>query len=106
MGPTGRIRHNDHHHHSGLALFTPADVFHGRVAAVAAIRQATLDAAYLAHPERFPNAPPRVRLPPDAVFINPMNSETVAVAGLPSTEVSSAVFATSPYLPDGGVLAT
>ncbi|MCW5790243.1 MAG: integrase core domain-containing protein [Polyangiaceae bacterium] len=23
--------HNDEHHHAGLALFTPADVFHGRV---------------------------------------------------------------------------
>ena len=26
--------HNDEHHHAGLALFTPADVFDGRVAAV------------------------------------------------------------------------
>jgi putative transposase len=24
--------HNNRHHHSGLALFTPADVFHGRIA--------------------------------------------------------------------------
>lgn len=72
--------HNDDHHHAGLALFTPADVFHGRVAAVAAIRQATLDAAYLAHPERFPNGPPRVLLPPTAVHINPIATETVEVS--------------------------
>jgi putative transposase len=45
---------NDDHHHAGLALFTPADVFYGRVGEVAAIRQAALDAAYAAHPERFP----------------------------------------------------
>jgi hypothetical protein len=31
--------HNNDHHHAGLALFTPADVFHGRVSEVAAIRQ-------------------------------------------------------------------
>jgi putative transposase len=72
--------HNDHHHHSGLALFTPRDVFHGRVTAVAAIRQATLDAAYLAHPERFPNGPPRVPLPPSAVYINPLATETLEVS--------------------------
>jgi len=72
--------HNDHHHHSGLALFTPADVFCGRVAAVAAVRQATLDAAYLAHPERFPNGAPRVPLPPPAVHINPIPAETVQVS--------------------------
>lgn len=72
--------HNNHHHHSGLALFTPADVFYGRVPAIAAIRQAALDAAYRAHPERFPNGPPRVRLPPPAVYINPIASETVVVS--------------------------
>ena len=31
--------HNDDHHHSSLALFTPADVFFGRVEVVAAARQ-------------------------------------------------------------------
>jgi len=71
--------HNDHHHHSGLALFTPADVFHGRVAEVAAVRQAALDAAYRAHPERFPNGAPGVPLPPAAVYINPIFTEAVQV---------------------------
>jgi putative transposase len=74
--------HNDEHHHSGLALFTPAEVFDGRVAAVAAIRQAALDAAYAAHPERFSNGPPRVRRPPEVVEINPVVVEVVAVAEL------------------------
>jgi putative transposase len=71
--------HNDKHHHSGLALFTPADVFHGRVGVVAAARQAVLDAAYAAHPERFPNGPPRVQLPPVAVHINPLAGDVVAL---------------------------
>jgi putative transposase len=42
--------HNDEHQHSGLALFTPADVFFQRVGAVHAARQAALDFAYALHP--------------------------------------------------------
>jgi putative transposase len=72
--------HNDEHHHSGLALFTPADVFHGRVDAVRAVRQSALDAAYHAHPERFPHGPPRVPLPPTAVHINPLVAGAFRVA--------------------------
>ena len=63
--------HNDHHHHTGLALFTPSDVFHGRVAAVAQRRQQALATAFAKHPERFPNGSPRVPLPPSVVSINP-----------------------------------
>ena len=74
--------HNDDHHHAGLALFTPAEVFYGRVAEVAATRQAALDAAYHAHPERFPNGPPQVRLPPIVVEINPI-AKTLEVAVAP-----------------------
>jgi len=74
--------HNDDHHHSGLALFTPADVFHGRIADVAATRQAALDGAYLAHPERFPNGPPKVPRPPAVVTINPINTEVVDVSAV------------------------
>lgn len=76
--------HNDEHHHAGLALFTPADVFDGRVALVAAIRQAALDEAYRGHPERFPNGPPRVGLPPAVVDINPIVVEAVDVAEQPA----------------------
>jgi putative transposase len=64
--------YNDEHHHSGLALFTPADVYYGRVAAVTTERQAALDSAYAAHPERFPNGPPRVNQPRASVAINPL----------------------------------
>lgn len=79
--------HNDDHHHSGLALFTPAEVFFVRVDAVRAVRQAALDAAHDVHPERFPNGPPRVALPPAVVHINPLEALTVTLdpghAGVP-----------------------
>lgn len=64
--------HNDDHHHEGLALFTPADVYFGRVGEVAARRQAALDAAFEAHPERFVKGRPVVPLPPREVAINPL----------------------------------
>jgi putative transposase len=73
--------HNDDHHHSSLALFTPADVFFGRVEAVRAVRQAALDGAYAAHPERFPQGAPRVALPPTEVSINPLSASTAVIAG-------------------------
>lgn len=71
--------HNDDHHHSGLALFTPAEVFFERVAAVHAIRQETLNTAHALHPERFPNGPPKAALPPAQVHINPLETLTVLV---------------------------
>lgn len=66
--------YNDHHQHSGLALFTPSDVFFGRVDDIAARRQVALDAAYAAHPERFPNGRPIARRPPESVAINPLSA--------------------------------
>jgi putative transposase len=60
------------HQHSGLALFTPADVFYGRVDEIVARRQAALDVAHAQHPERFPNGPPVARRPPAEVHINPV----------------------------------
>jgi transposase InsO family protein len=71
--------HNDEHHHSNLALFTPADVFFGRVEQVGVVRQAALDAAHAAHPERFPNGAPRVVMPPTEVSINPITSSAVTI---------------------------
>ena len=72
--------HNDEHAHSGLALFTPADIFRGRVEAIRVVRQSALDAAYSAHPERFPNGAPTARLPPTEVHINPVTSDVVTVS--------------------------
>lgn len=64
------------HHHSGLAFFTPEDVFCGRVAALAQVRQRALDAAFLRHPQRFPNGRPVVTLPVTRVAINPLFAAT------------------------------
>jgi putative transposase len=71
--------HNDEHHHAGLALFTPANVFFGRVEHVRIARQAALDSAYAAHPERFPHGAPLVPLPPAEVYINPLMATAVSV---------------------------
>lgn len=65
------VPHYNDRPHEGLALFTPADVFHHRVGAVAAIRQQALDDHYARHPERYVNGAPTVALPPTAVHINP-----------------------------------
>lgn len=83
--------HNDEHHHSGLALFTPADVFHGRVEAVRATRQAALDLAYAAHAERFPHGPPRVRMPPTAVHINPVAAEALSIPAVVSGQAPTVI---------------
>jgi len=70
------------HRHSGLAFFTPADVFFGRVAKLAPVRQRALDAAYAAHPERFVSGPPRAPMPPPQVAINPLEpNETQSAEG-------------------------
>ena len=79
--------HNEEHHHTGLALFTPADVFHGRVELVRAARQAALDVAYAAHPERFSHGPPCVTLPPSAVHINPISAEALSIPAAPLHDV-------------------
>lgn len=63
--------YNDAHHHSGLTYLTPADVHYGRAAATLAVRHATRLAAYVAHPERFVQGPPRREHLPHAVWINP-----------------------------------
>jgi len=92
----------NHHRHSGLAFFTPADVFFGRVDDLAAVRQATMDAAYDAHPERFVRGRPTVSLPPTRVVINPpepgveaiaateARAEAAQLAGLPTTSTAPA----------------
>ena len=62
---------NDHHHHTALALLTPADVHWGRAEAVRWERQRVLATAYAAHPERFVKGLPVAPQPPKSVWINP-----------------------------------
>jgi putative transposase len=114
----GRFRNADHarrwfteffdwyanrHRHSGLALFTPADVFFGRVAGLAETRQLALDAAYEAHPERFVRGRPVVRLPPSKVAINPIDPgappQTAAEVLSAATSAQTAINIAPPPLP-------
>jgi len=45
--------YNHHHRHSGIGMHTPADVHYGHADAIDRDRDAALDAARRAHPERF-----------------------------------------------------
>lgn len=67
--------YNHQHHHSGLALLTPADVHFGRAPEILARRAEVLHAAYAAHPERFRCVPRPLQLP-QAVWINPPLEDT------------------------------
>lgn len=62
-------RYAAEHHHSGLANFTPEQVYTGQVETIHAQRQATLDKNYREHPERY-RKPPRAKTPPGTVGIN------------------------------------
>jgi len=59
------------HRHSGIGLLTPEMVHRGQGEQVRAARQAVLDGAYAAHPERFVRKPPEPPPLPTAVWINP-----------------------------------
>ena len=63
--------YNTEHRHSGIGLLTPEMVHRGQGEQVRAARQAVLDGAYAAHPERFVRKPPEPPPLPTAVWINP-----------------------------------
>jgi len=73
--------YNFKHHHSGLAGFTPEQVFTGRHRDVAKLKQLALDARYALNPERFVHGRPTVAMPPASVAINPIlpNEEGIIV---------------------------
>lgn len=63
--------YNNEHHHLALGLLTPATVHFGQAPELIAQRQATLNAAYVCHPERFVHGVPVPPPLPAAVWINP-----------------------------------
>jgi putative transposase len=67
--------YNNEHHHTGLALMTPETVHYGQVENVRKQRQAALDAAYAAHPERFVGGRPTPPELPKEVWINQPKKE-------------------------------
>lgn len=89
----GKFRHPDHarqwcgdyyqwanfeHHHSGLNGYTPEQVFTGRYAQIARIKQVSLDKRYAQNPERFVNGRPMIKMPPTEVAINPISEDDIA----------------------------
>lgn len=87
--------YNNEHHHSGLAGFTPEQVFSGRFLEVANVKQQAMDERYRLTPERFVAGAPQVRMPPAKVVINPYTPEeleagAIAVVNFPTlTRVKS-----------------
>ena len=63
--------YNQDHRHSGIGMLTPEDLHYGRAEEILSIRQRTLDAAFLAHPERFVRGRPGPQKLPVAAWINP-----------------------------------
>ena len=62
-------------------MLTPADVHLGRASAILTMRQGVLDVAYEATPERFPRGRPRAAILPEAVYINPPQTEGLQPGG-------------------------
>jgi putative transposase len=71
--------YNHDHYHSALGLLTPASVHYGQADLILAQRQQVLQAAYLAHPERFVKGLPVVPAPPKEVWINQSRSDPIIV---------------------------
>ena len=74
--------YNDEHRHSGIGLLTPAMVHYGQADDIFQKRQLVLDAAYLAHPERFVRWPPKPLSIPKEVWINKPNRHRINVTKL------------------------
>jgi len=68
--------YNATHCHSGIGFMTPEAVHYGRAQAMFQNRAATLDSAFLAHPQRFKGKVPLPPKLPTAVWINPPKPET------------------------------
>ena len=72
--------YNAQHCHSAIGYMTPHSVHYGLAADMRLTRQATLDAAYRANPNRFKNKPPILRPMPIAAWINPPPKENVPIS--------------------------
>jgi putative transposase len=85
--------YNDHHRHGSLGLCTPHDVHYGLATQTLLRRRNILDAAFDAHPERFPRGRPAPAAPPREVWINkplPAPDELGHEGSAPRTLPSSA----------------
>ena len=76
--------YNTEHRHSGIGFMTPETVHLGRAADLTRQRSITLDATFLAHPERFKHVAPYPPEVPIAAWINPPKKK-VTTPAKPST---------------------
>jgi putative transposase len=70
--------YNNLHHHSGLAMMTPADVYFGRAKIRQQARQLVMNDAYARNPERFTHGVSLVAAPPTEVWLNKPATEVGA----------------------------
>ena len=63
--------YNEVHYHSGIGYLRPADLHAGNHTAIVDHRQAALDAAQAAHPERFTARPHPAKIPTKAWINRP-----------------------------------
>ena len=70
--------YNTMHRHSGIGFMTPANVHFGHAAELTRQRSITLDAAFLANPNRFKHVAPRPPEVPLAAWINPPTKKEFA----------------------------
>jgi putative transposase len=68
--------YNHEHRHGGIGMMTPAAVHHGRVEAIAHVREEALLAAFKTHPERFVRGMPQQPAVPEAAWINKPKTES------------------------------
>jgi putative transposase len=69
--------YNHDFYHSSLGLLTPASVHYRQAQSILNQRQQVLQAAYIAHPERFGRGQPQVAQLPIEVWINPPHPTTI-----------------------------
>ena len=81
--------YNAAHRHSGIGYMTPHSVHHGQAEQLRGVRQAVLDEAFLATPNRFKGRRPEPHSLPTAVWINPPLPQTINPKSPQPCEVNS-----------------
>lgn len=81
--------YNTVHRHSGIGYMTPYNVHHGQADQLRSVRQAALDVAFRATPNRFKGRRPEPPALPTAAWINPPPSEIITPKSLQPCAVNS-----------------
>ncbi len=68
--------YNAVHYHSGIGYLHPTDAHAAKADHIVTDRQAVLDAAFAAHPQRFPRGRPAAAAPPTEAWINNPSIQT------------------------------